>query len=179
MNAPNIHLLLWDAEREENPDARAYAQATDDGRVLFRQLWAENNLSPQMLMSDPDTDADTTLDGLIRFLRHSVAVGYAVRPIIADDDALLTLKLTADNERLMFFPPRIGDSQPAPLEDAAAVIVAAATIQEIEEAEANLVTLYGRLHHLFKIGDREQISRLRAALVHYFSGGDFHQDGGE
>ncbi|NFV81908.1 hypothetical protein [Magnetospirillum aberrantis] len=177
MNAPNIHLLLWDAEREENPDDSAYAQATDDGRVLFRQLWAKNSLSPKMLMDDPATDADTTLDGLIRFLRHSVAVGYAVQPIIADDDALLTLKLTADDERLMFFPQRIKDSQPAPLEDAAAVMVAAATIQEIEEAEAHLVALYGRLHHLFRIGDREQISRLRAALVHCFSGGDFPQDG--
>lgn len=177
MNAPNIHLLLWDADREENPDASAYAQATDDGRVLLRQLWAENNLSPKMLMDDPDTDADTTLGGLIRFLRHSVAVGDAVQPIIADDDALLTLKLTADDEGLMFFPPRIGDSQSAPLEDAAAVMVAAATIQEIEEAEAHLLALYGRLHHLFRIGDREQISRLRAALVHCFSGGDFPQDG--
>lgn len=168
--APHYHLLLWDAERDDL-DASSYTQATEDGRILFRQFWADHDLSPRMMMDAPETDADSVLDAFGRFLRHTVAVSYDTQPIITDGDGLLLLKLHQPTEELMFFPARMEDSVAAPLETLAGVMVAAATLQDIEEAETRLTHLYARLHHLFGVQSKDAQTALWQGLVNRLTGG--------
>lgn len=164
------HLLVWDAEITLEEDMAVYREAVDQSRVLFRELWAAQNLSQAYLLDAPMTDADTALDGFIWFLRHSVGNGYHIAPIIATSDDITMLKLSCTSwQPTLFFPTRMERAGAVPFTVIAEIIATAAMMHDVDKCEDRLEHLYAQLNHMYGLNGAAGRAHIRHQLCDLFT----------
>ncbi|HLO78390.1 MAG TPA: hypothetical protein VK196_18190 [Magnetospirillum sp.] len=165
------HLLIIDQDLVAAVDWGIIATAIRKSRIRFRRLM--KNRYPGDLIWEGRT-ADDLLNGYIKFLRHSVAQGFFLHPLILSTSELVQLKLVTGDTAI--FPHGTANSTAMEFSEIRDTIVAAFVTHEIDCHREVLRQRLMELNDLTGALSLADYERIRSALWRRCSGDSDYQE---